>query len=1306
MAKLPAPEGLYVGSETGADRSLFLRWIWNQGNTDHFEVKWEYRTGNTITDVIKKKSVTTKVWFTGSESSSNADIRIATYSYPTNAKEVRVQIKAVAKENGDKGPYWTSGYSKWMYFTPKDAEIKADKIKSTPNSVEITKEKNTNNTLHARWKWKYKFTEFFKVTWYYTDGTQIDAGNNKTKSLWYLGASEEVLYDPDGPPLDLYSSTYSCPDSAVKVQFRVQPISQIKSETETVVTYYWKADYSSKDYVVPVYSAPAAKNKLKNTRIIYQNGTSRGLIATWEFNQGSVDHYEYRWEYTTGQQHDVYDDKQKKYVKQDIYFDGESGSTTKLLSTYTLPDEAVQARFVVQPIAKNNTTGQPIWKTDNSGYVYSPRTNKQLKDTVSDFTIVPEQGGEASYVARWKWSKEYTDHYEVSWFYRTGTKDASGKNELKYSGTTESTKNLYSTYSPPANATVVLCAVLPIARASRWKATSKEVFYKVTAALDNISSKKKVTDLQIFQQEGNPRTVFAQWTWNSEGFTSTIDHYEVDWRYALPTTVSNKNIWIIESLRTTSSVEAINNDVYNVPDKAVAANVRVRPISKKHKVNGIDTSYWVADWSERVVIDMVSAEEAATDPPVPQTPSVLMEGLNLIAEVNIYDEGADIIEFNVVKDDSSDFGTVPAKIIFNHAEVRIPVDIGGEYKVRARSLRANGDVDASIANATRGEWSEYSENVGTIPATPLQILSHRVESTTVVYLQWSEVSNITGYKIEYATNPDFFDASGDVKSISTGPGPGYYVTGLDSGQNYFFRVRAVNNNGESGWTPIYSLILGTQPQAPTTWSDTTRGIIGEELYLYWTHNSEDKSSQKAAQVELTIGRDVTIVNPTELTDGSTPSFYIFNTLMTINQVLVDDSQDDIVDQDSDTLLASSIIPYSERTSVSWRVRTKGIAEEWSEWSTQRTIMLYSEPTIALYVGDDSTYNNRVNEVRHYPLYIHAEAFPEIQKAIGYTVSIIATEPYETVDRVGDIVSIRDQQTVFEKYYPATDGNVLDVSLLANDVNLDNDITYTLDVNVVMDSGLTGVSSWTFAARWDDVDLTPDAEVTINKETLCAYIRPYCMTENGDYILNVLLSIYRVEYDGRFVLIADGVANGETTIVDPHPALNYARYRVVATSIDTGEMGFRDIPGAFVGETSIVIQWDEAWRSFETYDGTIEGEFATSVYSGSMVKLPYNVEVSDSTDLDVALSEYIGRSHPVSYYGTQLGVKGSWNAVIPRDDIQTVYALRRLAVYRGDVYVREPSGVGYWANINVSFSKRYSEMTIPVSLNVTRVEGGI
>ena len=60
----------------------------------------------------------------------------------------------------------------------------------------------------------------------------------------------------------------------------------------------------------------------------------------------------------------------------------------------------------------------------------------------------------------------------------------------------------------------------------------------------------------------------------------------------------------------------------------------------------------------------------------------------------------------------------------------------------------------------------------------------------------------------------------------------------------------------------------------------------------------------------------------------------------------------------------------------------------------------------------------------------------------------------------------------------------------------------------------------------------------------------------------------------------------------------------------------------------------------------------------------------------------------------------------KNDKETIYALRRLAVYTGDVYVREPSGTGYWANISVTFPLKHLDLTIPVTFTITRVEGGV
>ena len=107
-----------------------------------------------------------------------------------------------------------------------------------------------------------------------------------------------------------------------------------------------------------------------------------------------------------------------------------------------------------------------------------------------------------------------------------------------------------------------------------------------------------------------------------------------------------------------------------------------------------------------------------------------------------------------------------------------------------------------------------------------------------------------------------------------------------------------------------------------------------------------------------------------------------------------------------------------------------------------------------------------------------------------------------------------------------------------------------------------------------------------------------------------------------------------------------------------------------------------------------------------MKLPYNIDVSENRSLDVSLVKYIGRRNPVSYYGTQVGETANWKVDVPKSDKETLYALRRLSIYMGDVYVREPSGSGYWASISVSFSQTHRELKIPVTLNITRVEGGM
>ena len=188
------------------------------------------------------------------------------------------------------------------------------------------------------------------------------------------------------------------------------------------------------------------------------------------------------------------------------------------------------------------------------------------------------------------------------------------------------------------------------------------------------------------------------------------------------------------------------------------------------------------------------------------------------------------------------------------------------------------------------------------------------------------------------------------------------------------------------------------------------------------------------------------------------------------------------------------------------------------------------------------------------------------------------------------------------------------------------------------------------------------------------------------------------------MIGKGITNNKNSyITDPHPALDYARYRVIATDIATGAIVYSDVAGIEIGCPYVIVQWDDVWKP---YDVTEDIDLSSNNVSGSMLMIKGNVDVSDKYNSDASLVEYIGRSRPVSYYGTQLGETSSWSMEIPKSDKETLYALRRLAIWMGDCYVREPSGSGYWARISVSFNQKHCELTIPITMDITRVEGGM
>ena len=901
------------------------------------------------------------------------------------------------------------------------------------------------------------------------------------------------------------------------------------------------------------------------------------------------------------------------------------------------------------------------------------------------------------------------------------------------------------------------------------------------------SSSNKVTIKQFGVESEYGESLFITWSWDRH---SNTEHYKVMWEY-----YTADKYWAVGSDTTTTYLYS----TFNIPKEAKQIRVRVMPVSKTYKKNDKETTYFSGAWTS------YKKHTVVWPPAVPSNFTAdLDDQLKLTASVSNIEDDPDIVQFQIVKDDTTVCKEIKAKINTGYAAMSYTVVVGSTYKVRCRSLR----------DGVYSDWTNYSATFETIPNIPKGFTKCYPKTETSIYLQWDAVANTETYDIQYTTVKSNFEGSDGITEKTGIQGTSYEITsGITSGKEYFFRIRATNKQGSSDWSEISTSIVGSAPAAPTTWSSVGNSgnvvIAGESLKLYWVHNSRDGSSQTSANIQIfdkndTMVVDVWVPNDRPETEKDKTSVY--------DVKMVDDHGNSI---------------YSDGEILRWKVRTSGIDDSPGDWSDSKYVYIYEQPTLSVSIIDSEGNNydkvvyykvisssgsyllttERINpiageplldnlnnqvytttgeqvfvattntgETVYYymdgkifdtleslPLNISALAGPETQAPIGYHLSIIANESYETVDNMGNTKNVNAGETVYSNYYDIT--GVLSVSLSAGDLSLENNISYTLKCVVAMNSGLDAESSMDFIVSWEEVGYEPDAEISIDEDTYTAYIKPYCAKysttyytvtssygryylteeiiesvygspvdnqktttgeqvylgtlpsgnttyytpiEKVEFVEDVILAVYRREFDGSFTELESNLDGAKRyTITDPHPSLDYARYRIVSTSKATGTVNYNDIPGYPINGKAIIIQWDETWSIFNTSEDYPQEDviLAQQPWAGSMLKLPYNIDVSDKHSADVALIEYIGRKHPVSYYGTQLGETSTWNVEIPKDDKETLYALRRLATWMGNVYVREPSGSGYWANISISFNQKHRAVTIPVAIDIARVEGG-
>lgn len=807
---------------------------------------------------------------------------------------------------------------------------------------------------------------------------------------------------------------------------------------------------------------------------------------------------------------------------------------------------------------------------------------------------------------------------------------------------------------------------------------------------------KKCKKVTCGIQSGTTNVLYFTWVWDGYVPTSHKDWSKnkttKDFKYQIQYTTGD-GVWFWGENGSTVA-NNVRNLTYSIPSNAKKIRFRIKPESNTYKNNNVDTAWYTSEytaWKEYKVV-------ADKTPATPSTPTLSVSGNLLTMELDTYDENTKSVYFYVVKNDTKRYGEYSADVVKNHVSMTIAVDAGAEYKAKACGSNQKNDHMGSFET---GEWSEYSSNVSPCPNTPSWI-SYYAKTSTEVKLDWTHSKGATSFEVQYTEYQRYFDSSGNVTSLTVNEESDYShaeVSGLETGTKYFFRVRAKNDAGYSSWSEIVSVIVGEVPDAPTTWADAYTAEVTHSPVLYWTHNSGDSSNETKAELYISInGVYVGALYDTEKKkQGQICSFPLSNLGMT----------------------------FSSDTKIQFKIRTMGILqtktngnEAWSPWSTTRTIQLYQAPTLTATInGLDENKN-----LLAYPLTLVYESGPTTQKPISWYHEITAGNTYETVDETGQVKTVMKNDIIWSESFNASERST---TLTINPAltYLENGEVYVVKTVVGMNTGLSASHEQYFKVSMLETAIDIEAVVSYNTKNYTTSIEvavydkiqdnelDSIIDENGEVVYanggklldDALVSIYRREFDGSFTAIVKNAINREhNTFIDPHPALDYARYRVVANLTGNGSFDFYDVPVYPVQEKAIIIQWSEQWQN---YVGTEDLILAEPSWSGSLVRLPYNIDISDDFSNDVNLQKYIGRKRPVSYYGTQQEHTATWSVDIPKDDVETLYAIRRLANYFGNCYVREPSGTGYWAQIKVSYSQTHAELVIPISFSITRVEGG-
>ena len=172
----------------------------------------------------------------------------------------------------------------------------------------------------------------------------------------------------------------------------------------------------------------------------------------------------------------------------------------------------------------------------------------------------------------------------------------------------------------------------------------------------------------------------------------------------------------------------------------------------------------------------------------------------------------------------------------------------------------------SAFNSVGNSTYSYSNSVVTFPSLPSGLAAQG--SASSITLNWTVTGNAqspTWFQVERSTA----ESAGFSAIHTTAEGARSFADqGLTAGTTYFYRIRATNSSGSSGYTPVTSARI-LLPAAPG--GVTAQVSSGSSITLTWIDNSDNETAFEVHRVPgITSSQDLigtTLANVTSFADG-------------------------------------------------------------------------------------------------------------------------------------------------------------------------------------------------------------------------------------------------------------------------------------------------------------------------------------------------------------------------------------------------------------------------------------------------------